>query len=93
MKPNLILAILPVAALTLPGAAQALQPCRVIAEGSLTALSDYEIKGALCGAARATVAAIAIDDKAAIDECYSAATTLMIEFKRRFPGEDPKAGC
>ena len=35
MKPNLILAILPVAALTLPGAAQALQPCRVIAEGSL----------------------------------------------------------
>jgi hypothetical protein len=38
------------------------------------------------------VSAIAIDDKVAIDECY-ATGNLMVEFKRRFPGEDPKAGC
>jgi len=75
------------------GGAQAFQPCHVIAVGSLTALSDHEIRGALCGAARATVDAITTDDKVAIDECYAAAGNLMIEFKRRFRGEDPKAGC
>jgi hypothetical protein len=57
------------------------------------ATPSAKMKKTFWGAARATVAAIAIDDKGATDECYAAAGNLMVEFKRRFPGEDPKAGC
>jgi len=63
---------------------------RVAIEAGLQQFSDRQIRNGLCITTKEIVSAIVANNDIKVSICSNSAAYMMLEFRKRFPTEDPK---